>query len=156
MAACPEDAADRRPVRRGRSKSDLPYLSEGRIPFSLRAGTRTASCPRLCWDSAVDIAVPLFMESRPAQPGLSALWPPSDGGLGLGPARCGDHMRSCFAAEDTTLCNVAYKSHNALVLASCRWPHAVLYVLCSLCCVSVMPACVVSGGSDGAVAFTLS
>ncbi|KAL7880728.1 hypothetical protein SRHO_G00029820 [Serrasalmus rhombeus] len=80
MAACPEDAADRRPVRRGRSKSDLPYLSEGRIPFSLRA----------------DIAVPLFMESRPVQPGLPA---PSDEGPGLGPARCGDRTRSRFAAE---------------------------------------------------------
>ncbi|KAK1797307.1 hypothetical protein P4O66_008687, partial [Electrophorus voltai] len=36
MAASPEDDAERRPIRRVRSKSDTPYLAEARISFSLK------------------------------------------------------------------------------------------------------------------------
>ncbi|KAK1173598.1 phosphatase and actin regulator 1-like isoform X2 [Acipenser oxyrinchus oxyrinchus] len=36
MAASPEDEADRRPIRRVRSKSDTPYLAEARISLNLK------------------------------------------------------------------------------------------------------------------------
>ncbi|XP_033855837.1 phosphatase and actin regulator 1 isoform X6 [Acipenser ruthenus] len=36
MAASPEDEADRRPIRRVRSKSDTSYLAEARISFNLK------------------------------------------------------------------------------------------------------------------------
>ncbi|KAL7888724.1 hypothetical protein AOLI_G00036980 [Acnodon oligacanthus] len=36
MAAAPEDDVDRRPIRRARSKSDTPYLTETRLSYSLQ------------------------------------------------------------------------------------------------------------------------
>lgn len=38
MAAAPEEAVDRRPIRRVRSKSDTPYINEARISLHLETG----------------------------------------------------------------------------------------------------------------------
>ncbi|KAL6485822.1 hypothetical protein MHYP_G00052140 [Metynnis hypsauchen] len=41
MAAAPEDDVDRRPIRRARSKSDTPYLTETRLSYSLQTACMT-------------------------------------------------------------------------------------------------------------------
>uniref|UniRef100_A0AAR2M4G1 Phosphatase and actin regulator n=1 Tax=Pygocentrus nattereri TaxID=42514 RepID=A0AAR2M4G1_PYGNA len=53
MAAAPEDDVDRRPIRRARSKSDTPYLTETRLSYSLQTAEGAERLAAMRSDSLV-------------------------------------------------------------------------------------------------------
>ncbi|XP_076844187.1 phosphatase and actin regulator 1 isoform X2 [Brachyhypopomus gauderio] len=53
MAAAPEDDVDRRPIRRARSKSDTPYLTEARLSYTLQTVEESERLAAMRSDSLV-------------------------------------------------------------------------------------------------------